>query len=65
MVAGPTVVAGRPLPDEYTKENLGLLEKGIVNMTHLIGVIRKSGINPVVCINCLPYRYQGRNRNGP
>jgi formate--tetrahydrofolate ligase len=48
---GPAVVAGRPLPDEYTKENLSLLEKGIVNMTHLIGVIRKSGISPVVCIN--------------
>ena len=48
---GPAVVAGRPLPDEYTKENLDLLEKGTVNMTHLIGVIRKSGINPVVCIN--------------
>jgi formate--tetrahydrofolate ligase len=48
---GPTVVPGRPLPDEYTKENLSLLEKGLVNMTHLIGVIRKSGINPVVCIN--------------
>ena len=48
---GPTVVAGRPLPEEYTKENLGLLEKGTANMTHLIGVIRKSGINPVVCIN--------------
>ncbi|MBM4348632.1 MAG: formate--tetrahydrofolate ligase [Deltaproteobacteria bacterium] len=48
---GPTVVPGRPLPEDYTKENLGLLEKGLVNMTHLIGVIRKSGINPVVCIN--------------
>src|SRR5512139_1903949 len=48
---GPAVVAGRPIPEDYTKENLGLLEKGIVNMTHLIGVIRKSGINPVVCIN--------------
>jgi len=48
---GPTVVPGRPLPEEYTKENLTLLEKGLVNMTHLIGVIRKSGINPVVCIN--------------
>jgi len=48
---GPAVVAGRPLPDDYTKENLSLLEKGTVNMTHLIGVIRKSGINPVVCIN--------------
>ncbi|MFA4916046.1 MAG: formate--tetrahydrofolate ligase [Syntrophales bacterium] len=48
---GPAVVAGRPLPEEYMKENLGLLEKGMINMTHLIGVIRKSGINPVVCIN--------------
>ncbi len=48
---GPTVVPGRPIPEEYTKENLPLLEKGLVNMTHLIGVIRKSGINPVVCIN--------------
>jgi len=48
---GPTVVAGRPLPDEYTKENLALLEKGVANMLHLIGVIKKSGINPVVCIN--------------
>jgi methylenetetrahydrofolate dehydrogenase (NADP+)/methenyltetrahydrofolate cyclohydrolase/formyltetrahydrofolate synthetase len=49
---GPKVVAGIPLPEEYTKENLGLLEKGLPNMLHLIGVIRKSGINPVVCINC-------------
>jgi len=48
---GPTVVPGRPIPDEYAKENLPLLEKGLANMTHLIGVIRKSGINPVVCIN--------------
>jgi methylenetetrahydrofolate dehydrogenase (NADP+)/methenyltetrahydrofolate cyclohydrolase/formyltetrahydrofolate synthetase len=49
---GPKVVAGIPLPDAYTKEDLGLLEKGLPNMLHLIGVIRKSGINPVVCINC-------------
>jgi methylenetetrahydrofolate dehydrogenase (NADP+)/methenyltetrahydrofolate cyclohydrolase/formyltetrahydrofolate synthetase len=48
---GPKVVAGIPLPDEYTKENLALVEKGLPNMQHLIGVIRKSGINPVVCIN--------------
>jgi methylenetetrahydrofolate dehydrogenase (NADP+)/methenyltetrahydrofolate cyclohydrolase/formyltetrahydrofolate synthetase len=27
------------------------VEKGLENMLHLIGVIRKSGINPVVCIN--------------
>ena len=49
---GPKVVAGIPLPEEYTKENVGLVEKGLPNMQHLIGVIRKSGINPVVCINC-------------
>ena len=48
---GPKVVAGLPLPQEYTKENIGLVEKGLANMLHLIGVIRKSGINPVVCIN--------------
>jgi len=49
---GPKVVAGLPLPDEYTKEDLGLLEKGLPNMLHHINTIRTSGINPVVCINC-------------
>ena len=49
---GPKVVAGIPLPDAYTKEDLGLLEKGLTNMVHHINVIRASGINPVVCINC-------------
>jgi formate--tetrahydrofolate ligase len=48
---GPKVVAGLPLPDEYTRENVGLVEAGLPNMLHLIGVIRRSGINPVVCIN--------------
>ncbi len=48
---GPKVVAGLPLPDSYTKEDLGLLEKGLTNMIHHINTIRTSGINPVVCIN--------------
>ena len=48
---GPKVVAGLKLPEEYTKENLELLEKGIPNMVHHINTIRTSGINPVVCIN--------------
>ncbi len=48
---GPKVVAGLSLDPAYTKENLGLLEKGIPNMEHHIRTIRKSGINPVVCIN--------------
>jgi len=48
---GPKVVAGVPLSEEYKKENLELLEKGLPNMIHHINIIRKSGINPVVCIN--------------
>jgi len=48
---GPKVVAGLPLPESYTKEDLGLLEKGIANMLHHINTIRTAGINPVVCIN--------------
>ena len=48
---GPKVVAGIPLPESYTKEDLGLLEKGLPNLLHHINTIRASGINPVVCIN--------------
>ena len=48
---GPKVVAGLPLDEAYTKENLELVEKGIPNMVHHINTIRKAGINPVVCIN--------------
>ena len=48
---GPKVVAGKALDDAYTKENLGLVEKGVENMVHMIGIIRKAGINPVVCVN--------------
>ncbi|MDY6834970.1 MAG: formate--tetrahydrofolate ligase, partial [Chloroflexota bacterium] len=49
---GPKVTPGIKLPEEYTKENVELVEKGCANMVHLINVIRKAGINPVVCINC-------------
>ncbi len=48
---GPKVVAGIALAEEYTKENLELVEKGCENMVHHINTIRKAGINPVVCIN--------------
>ncbi|MBI4619280.1 MAG: formate--tetrahydrofolate ligase [Desulfobacterales bacterium] len=48
---GPKVVAGKALDEAYTKENLALVEKGVENMVHMIGVIRKAGINPVVCVN--------------
>ncbi len=48
---GPKVVPGRPIPEEYTKENLELVEKGFENLRHHIGIVKKSGIKPVVCIN--------------
>jgi formate--tetrahydrofolate ligase len=48
---GPRVAPGLPIPAEYTKENLKLLEKGVENMVHLINVVKKSGIKPVVCVN--------------
>jgi formate--tetrahydrofolate ligase len=49
---GPKVVAGIALDPAYTKEDLKLLEAGVGNMVHHINTIRKSGMNPVVCINC-------------
>jgi formate--tetrahydrofolate ligase len=48
---GPAVVPGRPLPEAYTKQNLGLVEKGLENLLHHLKNVKKSGINPVVCIN--------------
>jgi formyltetrahydrofolate synthetase len=48
---GPAVVPGRPLPKEYTEQNLDLLEKGCDNLFHHVNNVLKSGIKPVVCIN--------------
>ncbi len=48
---GPKVSPGRPLPEEYTQENLELVEKGCENLFHHVATVQKSGIVPVVCIN--------------
>ncbi len=48
---GPDVVPGRPLPEEYTREDVKLLEKGIPNLLRHIEIVKKSGVKPVVCIN--------------
>jgi len=48
---GPAVSPGKPLPNEYTQENLELLEKGSANLFFHINNVKKSGITPVVCIN--------------
>ena len=48
---GPAVKPGAPLDEAYTKENLGLVEKGCENLLAHIETIRKSGVTPVVCLN--------------
>jgi len=47
----PIPVPGRPLPEEYKKENVEWVEKGCENLLHHIKTVKKAGINPVVCIN--------------
>jgi formyltetrahydrofolate synthetase len=48
---GPAVKPGIPLSEEYTSENLKLVEKGCENLTAHIETVKKSGVKPVVCIN--------------
>ncbi|MFA5240519.1 MAG: formate--tetrahydrofolate ligase [Phycisphaerae bacterium] len=48
---GPTVKPGIPLSEEYTKENLKLVEAGCENLIAHIEIVKKSGVRPVVCIN--------------
>jgi formate--tetrahydrofolate ligase len=48
---GPTVKPGLPLAEEYSQENLELVEKGCENLIAHIGTVKKSGVRPVVCIN--------------
>lgn len=48
---GPPVKPGGSLSEEYTKEHLGLLEKGCENLIAHIDIVKKSGVKPVVCIN--------------
>lgn len=47
----PKVKAGLPLDPVYTTENLELLEKGCDNLLAHIDIIRRAGIQPVVCLN--------------
>jgi formate--tetrahydrofolate ligase len=48
---GPAVKPGAALSEEYTKENLRLLEAGCENLIAHIEIVKKSGVRPVVCIN--------------
>ena len=48
---GPAVKPGIPLSEEYTSENLELVEKGCENLIAHIETVKKSGVRPVVCVN--------------
>lgn len=48
---GSAVVAGTPLPEEYTSENLELVRKGVCNMQHHIRSALKYGVPVVVALN--------------
>jgi formyltetrahydrofolate synthetase len=52
---GPAVIAGRPLPKEYTEEHLDLLGKGVVNLQAHIRNLKKFGVKVVVAINKFTY----------
>lgn len=48
---GPSVSPGIPLPEQYQRQDLSLVEAGLANLLHHIRIVQKSGLNPVVCIN--------------
>lgn len=47
----PVPVPGKPMPEEYSSENVEWVAKGCDNLIHHIRNVRKAGIAPVVCIN--------------
>ncbi len=48
---GPAVAPGKKLDPAYTESHPELVEKGIDNLVAHIETVRKSGVNPVVCLN--------------
>jgi len=48
---GPKVVPGRPLPEEYKRENIPLLEAGCGNLRKHIENAKCFGVNVVVAVN--------------
>lgn len=47
----PAPVPGQPLPEEYAANRPDLVEAGLPNLLHHIGLVKKAGIPQVVCIN--------------
>ena len=48
---GPEVIAGKPIPEEYQKEGLELVQNGCANMVRHIQNANKFGVPVVVGIN--------------
>ena len=51
---GPRVSPGKPLPEPYTREDLGLLEAGLGNLVRHIEIVRTFGVPVVVAVNRFP-----------
>ncbi len=47
----PVPKPGQPIDPAYNEENVEWVEKGCENLIQHINTVKKSGINPVVCIN--------------
>ncbi len=48
---GPPVKPGAKLDETYTRENLPLLEAGCDNLAAHMGIVARSGLQPIVCVN--------------
>ena len=48
---GPPVTDKKNLAQVYKEENVELVDKGCSNLLKHIDIVKKAGINPVVCIN--------------
>lgn len=48
---GPEVVAGKKLPEAYTKESLDLVRQGCAHLQHHVRTARKYGVPVVVAVN--------------
>ncbi len=56
----PVPVPGKPMPEEYSGENVGWVAKGCANLIHHIETVKKAGIYS----GCLHQRLLHRHRRG-
>ena len=51
---GPRVSPGKPLPEPYVREDLGLLEAGLANLVRNVEIANTFGVPVVVAVNRFP-----------